>query len=166
MAITREVINLQTSNVEVSALYRPDFSDWNLVESTDNDGAREAIYQKMSGDPQYPATVRIGIYDNEAKQTTSISLKLSTFVKVTDDDGDVTYEPFTCTVAMTGPYKQVLGASHSTTAVDNLIAWGFKPVESTPAIGSFTSVDWSLYDRLKYGIPNFDLSGLADSPTV
>jgi hypothetical protein len=94
-----------------------------------------------------------------------VSAKLSTFLKKTDDDGEVTYEDFVVTVALSGPIGQTLTGSYHMGAIQNLVLFsglGFVP-RATPALqGSPVVGDLTVHDRLKFGVPTFDPGDMDD----
>lgn len=170
MAITREVINVQSTYNEDITMSRPEFSKWELVDTVESPGKKEATYQYLTGDPEYPATIRIGIYENESNnsKTTSVSAKLSTYLKKTDDDGVITYHPWSVVVACNGPHAQTLTGSGVKAAISNVLLFSglIKPLATPLLQGTPVTTDATVFNRLKFGVPTFDPSDMDDPATV
>lgn len=164
MAITREIINVQSTYEEDIGLCRPMFSDWQQVNDTPNtkEGVKEATYVYMGGDPQYPATIRIGCYQN-ANGRDNISAKLSTFTKITDDDGNITYEPYVYTMAVSGPTGGAWSGTAKRQGFENLMLFsGFVSPLATPALGAGAATDNSAAQRLVYCVPDLPIETMDD----
>lgn len=165
MAITRVVQNTQGSYAEDISMWRPNFPDWELVDQVEVKDGHEAVYQLMAGDPQYPGKIRLGVYTKNGK--TSVSAKFDTFVKITADDGEVTYEPYGAVIAIHGPEGQTLNATGSGYVIHNLLLFSLVPPLATPTLqGTPTSGDSTIWNRLKFGIPSFDPSQMDGPATV
>lgn len=72
-----------------------DVSAFAHVDTNTTETSREAIYQLMEGDQEFPCTLRVGHYKNAkangGKGQTNISAKLTNFAQKADDDGDVVW---------------------------------------------------------------------------
>lgn len=159
---TREVLNVQKDYGEHLCLFRPNFSDWELVDQKEPKDGKEAIYQLMDGDPLYPATIRIGAYE-KADGSKSFSVRFSTWVKITDDNDVISYKKKEYVVATNTDAGVHTGESYDHCAIGNvLIFGGFISPLATPALGAGVSVDQTILNRRKFGIPSFDPSDVDD----
>lgn len=173
MPITREILNVQADHGEDVTIYRPKFSEWEVVGNVlgDSDTEKsETVYQIMSGDPEYPGRMRLGVYHRgqNADGRTSTSAKFSTYVKTTDDDGNITYEPIDYVCAITGPFKQNLSGTDSIQAIYNMLVFaGFLPELTTPLLQATPkTVSVVQYNRLKFGITEFNPADRDDPAAV
>lgn len=164
VAITRVLVNIQNTMPEVIPVFRPKFSDWELVDQKVVPNGHEAVYQYMAGDPQFPATVRLGCYSAKGRQ--NLSAKLDTFVTITDDLAEtVKTEPWSAVVAISGPEGQALNIDSSAgswAALSNLLLFSFAPHNVTPLYGGGAATQDPIHDRLKFAVPTVDLGSLDD----
>lgn len=161
---TREVLNVQSDYGEDITVYRPMFSKWELIDQVDVRDGQEAIYKYMDGDPQYPATIRLGTYVKAGKL--NLSAKLETFMMITDDASNVTFHPWNCVIALSGPEGQTINGSYWKHALFNLALFSFVPVAATPALqASPVSGDNTIVNRMKFGVPSFTPSDMDDPAT-
>lgn len=97
----------QDSSVTIAAgtLAVMDTSQLSLVDTKilDNGKGTESLYSRVDADPQYPETVRVGLYPKgavgELDSTFNVSVRLDTWNKYTDPDSNVHYEPTVVTMA-------------------------------------------------------------------
>lgn len=162
MAITRTILNVQSDYKEDLPMARPMFSDWD-VQQTDSPkpGSQETVYKYMGGDPAYPATIRIGVYDNDNGR--SVSGRFDTWEQYTNDDGDILYKKMHVVVAFFGEDPGAWTADGSNAAIDNLLMFtGFVKPLSTPALSAGGGRENTAYNRVKYGVTEFDPGGIDD----
>jgi hypothetical protein len=171
MTISYEVINVQETLYEDVHIYRPKFSQWELVDSADDGkGKTRATYQFVGGDPNYPATLRIeSIQQGEPWEgKTSHSVRLDTWIKRTDSETSVVvYKPWHETFACQGPRGQILGHPGVYGAICNgLVFGGFLYPLATPAHSAAPATfETGIVDRVKFGIPTFDPGDFSDPDT-
>jgi len=164
MAITREVLNVQDDYCEELTLYRPMFSEWEIIDQREVKDGKEAIYQLMSGDPAYPTRIRIGAYEKDGRK--SLSAKLTTYVKVTDDNDVITYVEDEYVVAHNDRSGQFWNKTGDSKVLGNLLLFsGFIAPAATPALASPVTGDYTIVNRIKFGIPTFDPSTVDDPAT-
>lgn len=156
MTITKTIMNVDLTTASVSNHWPADKSDFVLIDSVTKGEAREAIYQKVTdSDIDHPMTVRVGYYPKvqAGRPSANVSVKLSTFLSV-DDGTEVTYEPFTVTLALSGPGNSGgLDAGGALAALTNVLSW-LAPLTA----GAFGNTAVAL---VKYGVVN-TLHTLAD----
>lgn len=161
---TRQVLNIQNTYTEEIDFFRPTFSNWELIDQKEVSDGKEALYQLMAGDPAYPATIRIGIYEKNGKQ--SISGKFTTYTKKTDDNSVVSYHKKTYTIAISSEDVDALAGDSGgdRIAIENLAAFcGFIPPLATPlASGGSLVYDHTVAARLMFGVPTFDPGDMDD----
>lgn len=160
---TREVLNVQDEFGEDITVFRPTFSDWELIDQKEVKDGKEAYYQLMAGDPEHPAVIRLGAYE-KADGTKSYSGRIDTVVKVTDDNSVVSYKKLSMTVARTSDDGVHGGESNEVKLLQNLLIFaGFMGPRVTPTLqASPSGADTTLINRRKFGIPTFDLSAMDD----
>jgi hypothetical protein len=159
---TYEVLNIQGDYAEDLPVHRPMFSKWELVDTREVKDGQEAEYRLIDGDPKYPAKIRLGVYTKNGRR--NISARFETFVKITDDNSVVTYEPWSVVVAPAGPEGATLNATGAGKAVENVLLFsGILSPAATPALSAGSvSRDTTVKDRLTFGIPTVDISDLSD----
>lgn len=163
MSITHEVVNVQTTYPEDVPVYRPTYSQWEMVDQKEVKDGVEAVYQYVLGSTEAPGRVRIGCYRKNGKQ--SISIRFDTWVATTDTVTELTtYDEWAVTIAVQGPDGLVL-TDGAEKAVQNAAFFGLMCPLATPALSTEPSQDTTLKNRLSHGIPTVDLSSMDDPAT-
>lgn len=162
MTVTTTILNLGDSvTVDITAFDAPPKTDYVVVDTVSEPGKRESLYQKTSGDEEYPQTVRVGHYANSKANDgvgqTNISVKISTFVQKVDGTDIVWTLPATATLAMSMPGNSgVPDTSGVVETLNNLFAWVL-PIASA-------SISTDALDELKFGVTG-NLAAHVDSGT-
>jgi hypothetical protein len=135
-----------------------DPSDFTLLDvSYGDDGSREALYQRIDANPDYPMTVRIGYYPKASSggnpATFNVSVRINTFVK--KDAGETTEEvqAASAVLAWTMPWLAVPDATDIFNLAGNLFSWVVPDVATGALADDFI-------DKLQYGIVDIDLSNI------
>lgn len=120
----------EAGGLAVVALLVADKAKFNVVSQKEpKDGSFEVTYRKSDGDDDYPMTLRVGIYKNDAKSGmpayTNISAKLTTYVEETDSSGDrIWIAPCYQTFASSMPVPSgVPDVADYKAMAQNLISW-------------------------------------------
>jgi hypothetical protein len=163
--MTISILNLDSSNdVDVTTLRCAPKTDFVVINTDEpKTGAREATYQRKTGDKEYPMTARQGIYvkpdANDGVGQTNASLKIGTFVQKTDPDDDVLWTlPLTVTIAISGPGTSAVAVNDG---VQELLEYAFSMLVNTDT--GVLSDD--ALSELAFGIVN-GLCAHVDSGTV
>jgi len=165
MSTTITLLNLGDSNdVDVTVFSAAPKTDFKVIDTVTDPakGSREAEYQKVTGDEEYPMTMRVGRYVNARAEDgigrTNTSLKLSTFVQKTDVDDVIWTLPGWVTIAISMPGTSGIP---DTAAVIELITNAFSWL--VPVDAGVLSAD--ALDEVKFGVVN-GLTEHADSSSV
>jgi hypothetical protein len=160
MAITYTLLNVDAVGDSVDNFFVFDPTDFLLVvEDEKPDGSREAILERMSALPEYPARLRVGIYPTENHMGTgvpgfNVSFKLTDWLTRTDDAGDITYHPCSHTDAWQMPFAPVLNKANMIAWLCNL--WSFVIPDVVTG-----SLNWDTpFNRLQHRVPAIDLDGI------
>lgn len=127
-------------------LMAKDPTKWSLVDvQVLANGGRESVYQRVDGEPDYPATCRVGFYPNKAGGS-NVSVKISTFGKVVHDDATIEFKPLTATLASTVPYGGgTCDNADYAALIQNLLSWMIPSVTGGNA-------DLTALAKLQFGI--------------
>lgn len=147
---TISVLNLSDSSaIAVTNFPIQDKTDYVLVDTVSVEGKREATFQKVAGDQEFPLSIRIGHYPtakaNNGIGQTNISIKLSTYVQKVDGTEVVYTLPFTATLALSAPGMSGIPDNDDVKAA---IAALFSFV--LPVVAG--AVSTTALDELKYGV--------------
>lgn len=145
------ITGLVTDTVDNLGLFDP--ASFSLVDSELlPNGGREATYQKIDEDIEYPVSVRIGIYPKQGDPTRhNVSLRYSVWVTKVVDTAIVAVEPGHIILAWDMPFNGVPDIDDMTAALQTIISFVFHSV----ATGSLTT---GLLGQLQYSRPELDLS--------
>jgi hypothetical protein len=150
MATTTSFLNLGDSvSVDIVAFDAPPKASFKVIDTVAEEGKREALYQKVSGNEEYPMTVRAGYYLNKKSNDnigqTNVSVKLSTFVQKADTDDIIWTLPCSATLALSVPGTNAVPDGEAVIEMlNNLHAW-IVPVVT----GALSEV---ALDELKFGV--------------
>jgi hypothetical protein len=162
-----EVYGAQRTNIESKPYCRPEYSSWVLVGTEKKGDQVESTYTNTSADPEKPITLRVGVYNKPATGfdgRQNISVKLSTWCKITDDDSFIHWKEHTFTIAVSGPYGAALAANYAVAMLENALGF-IMPLEATPVTEAWTSKDETFTAALAAGVTEIDFSDLSDSPS-
>lgn len=125
-------------------------------------GSREAEYQKVTGDEEYPMALRVGHYVNDSAEggvgRTNVSLKLSTFLQKADEDDVIFTLPAWVTIAISMPGKSGIPDVDGTISLlTSAMSW------ILPIIAG--EISPAALDEIKYGVVN-GLAAHEDSSAV
>lgn len=166
MTWSKTILNLDSDNDAIASAH------WNFADKANYvvasrplvqaNGTRETIYQKLDGDPDWPLSVRIGVYPapraNDGIGKVNASTKLSTFVEFLDTQTNVTsYFPCNMTLAWEMPGNSCIPDSTMMLhMIQNLVSFMLPLVA-----GEF---DATVLDEMLYGIT--DAALVVDDPTA
>jgi hypothetical protein len=115
MTTTYTILNLGDSvDVDITSFSAPPKSSFKVVGQSppDETDRREALYQKVTGDEEYPMTVRAGVYANKKANDgigqTNVSVKITTYLRKEDDDDVLWTLPLPVTIAFNVPGTRVV----------------------------------------------------------
>lgn len=107
MATTTTTLNKGFTIAGPADLPMLDVNDFALVDTVTTENSREAIYQLMAGDQEYPCSLRVGHYKNVkgngGKGMTNVSAKLTNFAQKADEDDVVWTLPESWVLAKSAP---------------------------------------------------------------
>ena len=151
MTVSTTLLNTGSSvAIAPTTLAAVDKADFALADSiSKEDGTREAIYQNVAGSAEYPMTVRVGFYKNakanDGLGSTSVSVKISSFVQKTDVDDVIWTHPAHFTLAFVMPGGTLVpDASDVQEMLGHLFSWLIPHTANVPGTEAL--------DELKYGV--------------
>lgn len=149
------VIGLDADNQDITLFSCADKTKYVLIDSKNEGNGRESLYQRADGNPEYPASVRVGHYPNpkglDGFGLTNISFKFSTFVEYDDGVNAPVYRPCAATLAWTMPGSAgVVDNATQLKFLQNLLSFALHIDAGV--------VDADVLDELKYGITNSVMS--------
>jgi hypothetical protein len=150
--MTITILNLGDSlDVDLASLLAADKTTFKVIDTVALENKRESVYQKITGDQEYPSTVRAGHYinaeANDGVGQTNVSVKVSTFVQKTDIDDVIWTLPGNVTIAWSMPGKSgVPDATQLVEMLNNAISWVI------PVVAGVASE--SALDELQFGVVN------------
>jgi hypothetical protein len=145
MAFT--ILNIDgAANLVTLNLKSVDAADFVLIDSVVADGGntRESLYQYIGTDSEHPATVRVGWYKKPTQ--TSVSVKFSSWLKITETDQPDVYKECSSVLAFNMPTASgVPSASNVNTLIQHTI--GVLIQSATANVADNTQLD-----QLAFGV--------------
>lgn len=135
---TLAILNTGNSvDVDIAVIKAADRGDYAIISPapSQDDDTREAVFQKVVGNAEYPLSVRIGWYKNPKANdgigSTNVSVKVSSYLQKLDDDNDVLWtKPCSVTLATNMPgLTAVPDTDDVMELVGNAVTW-LLPVQS------------------------------------
>lgn len=115
----------QTVSVQAKALNKTEFT---LVDTGVKGNGREALYQQITGDPQYPLSIREGVYPNPTGLN-GVSTRINLWVKKTVDGVVTEVKPGNFVLSSNLPYGLVPTVAQWADIVYALAVWNAPPNE-------------------------------------
>jgi hypothetical protein len=149
--------------VDIAALNVANKANFTLVDTVQVDefGAVEALFRNSVGDPEYPMSLRVGIYPKPAALNgvglTNVSVKLTTYYRKTDDVTELTTwtHPGNVTIAFSTPGQlSVPDNEDMVSLLGSAFSWLVPIVSGVVATSALA--------KIKFGIAS-DLDGLVNS---
>lgn len=159
---TQTILNLASSvDVDIVSFLAAPKAAFKLIDTKVDGDNREAVMQRMSGEDEYPMTVRIGRYvntkSNDGVGQTNTSIKLSTFVQKTDTDDVIWTLPANATLAFSMPGTSgIPDAGQVRELLMNLISF------ILPVVGG--AAGEAVLEELRFGVVNNALA-YGDTPS-
>jgi len=144
--MTRSILGIDSIPADVG-FNSVDLTNYALVDMSLVPNGREALYQRIVGDVQFPLTVRVGYYPAKGGNgSTNISIRVNSFVQEVVDTVVVSTLPCSATIATSMP--GVLGVPDVTSykeMLQNALSW-FMPTITAEAFAD------EVVTSLQYGI--------------
>lgn len=153
--MTYQIIGIDEADVAVANFQC--FTPANYVEvdtKVNEDGSRETVLQRVAGEGDYPATVRIGVYPKitNGVNTYNVSIRFNTFVQKLDEESAVLEtRPISFVLAWTAPWAPVPDVDDLFAAIGNLYSMAVPDV----TLGEFTP---EFLAKLGFSVTKLDLS--------
>lgn len=120
--------SLLDARVDVKAFNKAEFT---LVDTGAKGNGREALYQSIAGDPQYPLTIREGCYPNPSGLN-GVSTRVNLWVEKTVDGVVTEVKPGNFVLSSNLPFGLVPTASEWAAIVYALAVWNAPPEDNAP----------------------------------
>lgn len=153
MTITTVSLN-QGDNIDVAfTLPLTDVAAFALIDTkvSEDGNSRESVYQKISGNEEYPYFMRVGVYKNPKANngigSTNVSVKITNNVQKADVDSLIWVLPETWTLAKSAPGGSAFPDSDADVEMIGTLVSTYLNVAS----GVITTAN---IDELKFGITN------------
>jgi hypothetical protein len=159
---TNEVQNLDSTVTLAAATFvLADPTKWDERDNREVPNGFETVYQRNDADPEYPDTIRIGVYSNTKSGSEAgynVSIRRDYWNKYTDDNSEVHYEANVFTMVFQTKRQPMLGVS------DLMVSLIMNTVALT-IFGNASSgaPDFDGITRLSRGNTNLDIDNLTVS---